>query len=647
MKGISLTDKEKRIIERVDPDAYRRVMDLFEIRMQHEWTPGMNTGRWSKKALIKWAKKSGNGFWVNTENGSGKINKDGILDHIVGKFPWLDAKWGKEEISSKSGKGKVQVVYSTKNFPTIGGVGDILTLADMVLIPSALADEPLSPYMTKDGEPFDRPNVLNEISKTGIGYAGVKGVAWNPLTDIMGLPGAVLDEAAILGRGIFKFYDAIEKAWLIDEEVRAILDFKKPARIQPIVSGPGSMNFFRMDLVIDKKGKVYCTESESAPGGPGFMHAIAQGHGVNDDMLDYFAQRFKSKRFIVMLTTDWIDYIWDMGVFVKALQERGIEAEIWIDQPLDRVQAHVAKSWLPKSCHHVAYAKRCDTDFLGRLHELGWQNFVKGLRDSEFPDNLENETEVFRCGYHDNFNPAVIRKMQSWCKGGATIINGLSYFYEHKGIFALLKNKTVRSFIDSFWLDVLDKGIPETKILTPLTPSMGKARFFKSTKKLVNSFVSRFAGTKLGDFFAECASRLPIPEFQKLSDYFTSPEEAMSGVSKFAGFDHQNECWGARSVMMSIWCGADKWRKQLEALARLSWPVIVQTLRKSKKYKISYVDDNERVKVLDKARIRLNIFCARDENDNVFISRGLVTGREKTFRIHGASDAGMGFVREI
>jgi hypothetical protein len=307
-----------------------------------------------------------------------------------------------------------------------------------------------------------------------------------------------------------------------------------------------------------------------------------------DKMVEYLAGR----PFAVAATSEWSEYVFDQAAFCKALRDRGVDAQIVFDKPLKCIHSD-AKYWKIPSQATAEVAKAWNPDFLGRLEQLGFLDFIFGSDDLDFA--VEPNSVVFRFGYYDNFSHQALARMSEWQCQGATVINPLQFYLESKSFMAALALPAVRSAIaavDESALQVLDQSIAETQLLD--------------------------------------MSDLLLDRLLETKDYW---------LLKFAAWDGNNKSWGSRSLEFGSQHTDAAWWQTIKAYSRYGHPVIAQHVINSLRFDVGYSDEQQKISMLKAARTRLTPFLLRRPDNSAAHAGATITLRKDTFRIHGATDA--------
>lgn len=541
------------------------------------------------------------------QDGKWHPKNEPLLAYLAEKFAWAKFSWEafnvEEEVNLKQGgKGTRRRNWvNFTNYPRIGGQS--VTLTDLFILPVELFDG----YDDKDarvqsalvGLPAtaEFKTGMGRIVATGVGYKGLSGVSWLPGLTEMPLGSDVEQQIVDLGRAIFGLTDAVAALWEGDHRVRSLLQHRVPGRI-PRIAARQRVSIIRPDIVLIPHGESFrpvCTELESCPAGQGMTHAMQLAYGLPTEMVDRFIELLDGRPFTVVATNQWAEYVWDQASFVWALRERGVNARMVFDRPLNEIQIQVngdgPLAWKIPAAVTASVRAQWNSDFLGRLQALDWIEFVCG---GELPESLPGV--VFRFGYFDNFSPGNLARMERWIEQGTEIVNGLDFWHESKVVMAAIGLESVQSWI-----------------------------------------VERH-GTEMLQVLHDCVAttRLLDPSFCNLAEL---REQRAYWLTKFAAWDGDNQSWGSRSLELGSACGQEAWSRSLEARMGLHHPVVAQHVIRSAQFSRCYVGADSRVAMLTGARIRVTPFLLRLQDGSTAHAGSTATLRSGTFRIHGATDA--------
>lgn len=589
--------------------------EIRQLREKHGFSGG-NATDWSRGLL---ARGQGETFELPPQytpespapqDGRWHPKNEPLLNLLQGKFAWCGFQWRPVDVwrPKKHPDGTPapptlahSVVYD--HFPTIGG--QYVTLTDLYLLPVELfdgfKDEDVRVQQALVGLPATQEFMdgLERMTATGLGYKGLTGVSWLPGLEAMVLGDDVERQVVQLGQAIFGLTDAVAACWADSSDLRALLQHRVPGRI-PQITKRWPVRIIRPDIVLVNDGKSFrpvCTELESCPAGQGMTHAMQLGYHLSTDMVDRFVELLDGRPFTVVFTHQWAEYLWDQGVFVAALRERGVDARIIFDRPLVDIQTQVTGngplSWKKPPTSDPRVVHSWNDDFLGRLQSLGWSEFVSGA--SDLPETLTGV--VFRFGYFDNFSRVHLEQMASWLTSGQVdIINGLDFYHESKAVMAAIGVRDVRDWVlrqhGQQMLNVLDQCVATTRVL----------------------------GT----------NRCRLDELENERPYW---------LTKFAAWDGNNQSWGSRSLELGSAVSLDQWCRSLRERSGFNHPVVAQHVIRSAQFSRLFVDGDRITRLLTSARIRVTPFLLRLQDGTTVHAGSTATLRAGTFRIHGATDA--------
>lgn len=491
--------------------------------------------------------------------------------------------------------------------------GHALTTVELLTTPLVEIDgiremSAIATVLDRVGQPANFDEVRQRMEGTGVGYKAMTGVSWLPGLEPFKLPRAVFAEAEALGTAVFLLYDAVRALFGRDELLTRLLVHKMPERI-PRIMDEAPMELVRPDLGIfegpDKRLHLVATELESAPAGEGMSHAMEYGYGLPTTMADEFVRYLDGRPYVVLFTAPWAEYMWDQALFVAELRRRGVDATILVNRPLDEVHAGIQTSadWANPPDEAPDWVKaewQAGKDWLGRLARLGFREFVRGVHPEDLPDTV-GKAAVKRFGYFDNLGPATVERMERWRRAGATIVNGLSPFYETKVLMAAAQLPGVRDWIrtrNELALVVLDVHLAETRLLDP-------------------AYI-RISALKGEDPREEECRQL--------------------WLTKFAAWDGMEQSWGARSVEFGVKHTQASWTAQIEERMKLGWPVVAQHFIAMTEVHTGFVDHEGKVRVLMGARPRFTPFLLRGKDGRAVCTGGTMTLR-RDLKIHGATNA--------
>lgn len=491
--------------------------------------------------------------------------------------------------SKRAGEMLKALVFSGQ--PSVGS--QELTALDMAIVPVELLDQyrrkqelaGVSEGKTASGFPAQ----LKRMSATGIGYSGFADVSWLPGLRPFDLQAGLQARLQQFGNGVFMLTDVVAELLRAgDRELAELLGFKVPSVIPRFVE-PGTLDMFRPDIVLLEDGRFVITEIETAPAGHGFLHAMERGYGYPEQMAEVFCEYLDGRDFVIFATHEWSEYVYDLAVWCKALRERGVNARVVFDRPLEVVAQTALKWGMPaQTPNHLKLLWR--RDVLSVLRQKGLFEVVEGA--SEFPSSLD-DTVVFRFGYFDNFGDSALEVMKEWQKNGATIMNPLHFFLESKVLMAALGIQSVRQQIRAKgggqMLELLDDCIASTWLLREDT-------------------------------------------------FYDTVEDRALRLVKAAGFTLQNQSWGARSLAVGTQFTDAQWEREIESRLELSYPTVAQHVIASNRFNVPYVDETNTVRVMEGGRVRWTPYLVRVAGQCRELG-SLLTFRKGSLKIHGATDS--------
>lgn len=613
---------------------------LAELREKHGFNPATQTTRtWSKGALTG-EEKSGNSVklfcqelgLIPPPEGTWPRNIH-ILNYLVKKlepvgFGWFErtaeaaneTNKKRKKLSNRTGDREGRVI-GYANWPTIGGIQP--TMADLLITPVELLDqyqgrEETANLLAQNGKPANLQLQLEKMNATGIGYKGLSGVSWLPGTETFKLPKTLEQQLVQIGSAVFLFCDVINDLYsLQDSSLVQLLTHKTPSRI-PTLAARGSVDLIRPDIMIssnrDGSYKLVITELESCPAGHGMAHAMQAGYNLPTLMLDRFVEFLAGRDYVVFATAEWSEYVFDQAVFCKALQNRGVNARIIFDAPLEQIWIQAAAWTRPKDLPpHLEW----NTNLKQRLQNSGLLELVSGLPafnavpgismpgkdvDREAAEALgiktgKNQTALFRFGYFDNFSPSTIRPLCGLSLFGVKIFNPMQFFLESKGLMAAIGLTNVREEImrrdrSGEALRILDTHVATTRMLDP---------------------------------------------------EFTNFEELLRDralwLTKIAAWDGNNLCWGARGLTFGSQKGDKAWTDHLDEASARPYPMVAQHAINARRFNLAFADYTGIARLMLNARSRLTPFLLRAEGHRAVHAGSTITLRTDTLRVHGASDA--------
>ncbi len=181
-------------------------------------------------------------------------------------------------------------------------------------------------------------SLKQKIVETGIGYGEQHGVTWLMGTEPFVLPKTYLEQLQEIEELISWMSVCIKKAYNSGHSkgLKKVLTDKVPERI-PQLSDGKLERLFRLDIAVDGNDRLYVTEREECPGAKGLVYALAQGYDVPYDIAEKIkhAMPKQSSSLYILLTRDWWEYEQDLRVFAYAMQECGIECEVYYADEVD------------------------------------------------------------------------------------------------------------------------------------------------------------------------------------------------------------------------------------------------------------------------------------------------------------------------
>jgi hypothetical protein len=413
--------------------------------------------------------------------------------------------------------------------------------------------------------------VRQRMNATGIGFAGIDGVWWLPACEPFVLPSETAVALTEIGGAIFALFDVVQTLFDDDRypEIRALLRYKVPESLQRWM-GNGRVLSVRPDFQLRPSPGGYepiVTELEICPSAHGFAHAMQMGYGLATDLVDEVARFLNGRTLIFVSTAQWSEFLFEQLAFCRALAEVGARGRVLLDVPLAALADEITKGqrWQPPMFGVQKKTADWDDDVLGRIekHRLG--AFFCGLETGDWPDEV-GDAVVFRFGYCDCFASEKLAYFGRWQDAGATLLNPASFIWDSKVVMALVGETAVRQHLPADILNILDRCIPETRLLQP-------------------------------DNLAEILA------------------EKDDWIIKFAGFDGDNQAWGGRSLQVGAAHSAAGWRQVVEEAAQLSWPVVAQHAVPSAQVDVAYWDADDEARWLRNGRTRLRAFYLRDGED--------------------------------
>lgn len=523
----------------------------------------------------------------------------------------------------KDWKGKERWGLQFRNWPKERGRA--LTATELLTVPldqldgfaQALA---VGEVANRVGKPAGFAEALARMDALRVGYKAIGRVSWLPGLEPFKLPAHLERELTDLGTAIFLLSDAVAALWERDALLHELLTYKVPERIWRLMDQQ-PLELVRPDLAIwrgaDDKLHLVATELETAPAGEGMAHAMESGYGIPTTMVNRMIEYLDGRPYLVFMTSAWAEYIWEICVFVKALRDRGVDARVLFNEPLEAVHARVNTPFdlareslgLPQ----IGWGKaRTDMpqwmrdewesgkDFLGRLTRYGFREFVGGMNVEDMPRQV-GLTVVKRFGYFDNLPEGSLELLLAWRRAGATIQNGLGFSYESKVMMTAAHVPAVRSWIrerNEGAVAVLDMHLAETRLLHP---------------RLIN--LSALKGDD--------------PRREECRPLW---------LTKFPGYDGNEQSWGARSVEFGAAMTQTQWVELIEKRMQLHHPVVAQHAINQELFHVAYVDERDVVQLATSQRPRLTPFLMRGKDGRAIHAGSTMTFRRDR-RVHGASEA--------
>jgi hypothetical protein len=425
--------------------------------------------------------------------------------------------------------------------------------------------------------------VREHMEGLGLGYGGMSGISWPVAVEQFVLPEYVREELVRFGEAMFLLVDTVQDLYGKDPHVRALLSHKRPTCVSEAI-GKQRMVLFRGDMVpiYDTTGNMHLmlTEAESVPGAKGMSYAMQSAYGIFPDLVECTARHIQGKKFVAFVPNACSEYVWELAVFCRALQERGIEAKVVFDTSLQEASQWAACNWkAPRQASEIA-EHSWNIDLFGRLCALGLQECVVGIEDRP---KIDQHTWVYRFGYLENFSEEGISLLSiAQNRWGAFVYNPLHSVLDH--------NKLLLAAIQF--------------------PGVRKALQEKDAKALV--LLDRLA-----------AKTLLLEEgIYAFADLMQRKNTRVLKCAAWAG----EKSWGARGVSFGQRFSVARWKSKIQELLESPFPVAVQELQESAVFPIRYMDWDRTIKGMD-ARVRVSPFFFRNTQGNV-----QVVGTYATFR---------------
>jgi hypothetical protein len=520
--------------------------------------------------------------------------------------------------------GKLRDIVRFTNWPERNGqaltVVELLTM-ELEDIDGAEQAFAVADLAGKVGKPAGFEKARACMADLHIGYKAIHGVSWLPGIRPFELPTHLEQELVDLGTAIFLLSDAVTALYDQDPLLRELLTYKVPGRI-PFLMDEQPMELVRPDLAIfrgDEDGELHlvATELETAPAGKGMAHTMELGYSLEPTMLNRVVEYLVGRPYLVYMTSHWSEYLWEIAVFVQALRDRGVDARVLFNEPLAAVHERVNTPFDPKreaqKKPQLGWANARDDmptwvraawadnkDLLGRLERYGFREFVGGCRPEDMPRGVGN-TVVNRFGYFDNLGRASIEVLRRWRKAGATIQNGLGFAFESKVMMVAAHVPAVRAWIqerNETALAVLDVHLAETRLLHPRHITLSALKGEDPRKE-------------------ECR---PL------------------WLTKFPGYDGNEQSWGARSVEFGAGKTLTAWVAQIDERMGLPHPVVAQHAIRQERFSVPFVDWDGTLRIKTQQRPRYTPFLLRGPDGVAVHGGGTMTFR-KDRKVHGATDA--------
>jgi hypothetical protein len=406
------------------------------------------------------------------------------------------------------------------------------------------------------------------MNETGIGYAGIEGAWWLPAAESFVLPRHVYHNLVRIGRAVFALFDAVTGLYGTSDGAACglnhLLDHKVPASIPRLISAARVLSVrpdFQLQRLRDGSYRLVATELEICPSAHGFAHAMQVGYGLRPDLVESFARFLNGRELLFVSTSEWSEFLFEQLAFCSALNEVGARGRVLLDAPITTIAERVKRRelWRPPMFGVREMPPVWRDDVLSRIHQHRFEPFLRP-NDADWPDEVGGSV-VFRFGYFDCFSTDKLRRMARWEANGATFLNPTSFILDSKAILAALQLRAVRRRIAADDLAVLDRYIPETRLLEP-------------------------------DL---------LPQLQR---------ERHEWVLKYAGYDRGNRAWGGRSLQIGAQHTSGSWADLLRQYAELPWPVVAQRIAPTMKIDIAYRDVDDDVRWLH-GGTRLRSFFVR------------------------------------
>jgi hypothetical protein len=442
-------------------------------------------------------------------------------------------------------------------------------------------------------EQIDYHKLKHRMDSTGIGYAGIDGVWWLMARTPFHLPTSVAIELNKISQAVFTFLDVVTALYRNgeSEQLRRLLRYKVPEAMRSWM-GEGRVYSLRPDFqLLPLPGGGYqpiITELEICPSAHGFAHAMQAGYGLPTDLADSFAHFLDGRIMLFAGTAQWSAFLFEQLAFCRALARRGAQGRVLYELPIAtlRDQVRQGQRWRLPMFGIQARPAGWDDDLLARIEKHELDQYL--WPDEAWPDDI-GDAVVFRFGYCDSFAPEKLAYFDRWRAWGATLLNPAAFILDNKAIMTALNNASVRQHLHTDVLTVLDRCIPETRLLHP----------------------------------------------EDIDEVTATKDE---WVVKYAGFDGDNQGWGGRSLQIGAAHSLDNWRQTLRQMTALSWPVVAQRVVPSGEADVVYLNGQGQEQVMRQGRTRLRAFFIRGE-DAAVVCGAHVTVSPRTMRVAEGTNA--------
>lgn len=430
--------------------------------------------------------------------------------------------------------------------------------------------------MTEPNADFEP--LRQRINATGIGFAGIEGVWWLPAAEPFALPAKIAQELTEIGQALFIFFDVIAAMYGAPAGQKSgldqLLNYKVPAHIPRLMSR-GQVESLRPDFqlhLIPDKGRegqpahqLVATELEICPSAHGFAHAMQVAYGLRADLIENFADYLAGRELLFVGSSQWSEFLFEQLAFCRALAQVGARGRVLYDLPMPAIARRIrqGQSWQPPMFGVKEKPPIWNDDLLARIRAAGFESFLFP-NEGAWPEAV-GQAVVFRFGYFDCFGPDRLRYFLRWQDQGATLLNPAMFILDSKVIMAALNLPPIRAQItarNATALATLDRCIPETRLLH-------------------EGILAELLAAK--------------------DDW----------VIKYAGFDHDNQAWGGRSLQVGLSHSQASWRRVLQRYLGLPWPVVAQRLVPSTRVDLAYIDSNNQRQLIHQGSTRLRAFLLR------------------------------------